>query len=69
MKNADFKKMVRLLLTDWAFLQDFIANPHLVVSKFFLTDEEKHTLMARNVDDLMTLGVQKAPPCGIEEDL
>lgn len=50
---------VKNLQGNWGFIENFLNNPEEVMHQFKLTKDEKDALVARDIDSLSRLGIDK----------
>jgi len=59
MISKNMSKVVNNLQGNWGFIEKFLNNPEQAIQKFNLSKDEKEALLARNINALYKLGVDK----------
>ena len=57
--SSELNKVINLLQGDISAISSFLSDPEVYLSNFSLTNEEKHALISKNVNALITLGADQ----------
>ncbi len=57
--SASLNEVIDRLLGDMEFVNRFLADPAVAIEGYDLTDEERSALLARDIDALERLGIDR----------
>jgi hypothetical protein len=64
MMSQNMSLFVKNLQGNWGFIENFLNNPEMFMNQFELNKDEKDALLARDIDSLSRLGIDKSVALG-----